>query len=369
MASSRLGRLPRNSWTTTCLAAAALVVSLTAGSLGARSERPGVASMTPTPAGAVAHISPAAMSTNPGQVAFETPVPGGGGFWEVYPDGQVVAQGTARFYGDMSGVQLAKPIVGMAATPDGNGYWLVASDGGIFTFGDATFYGSGVGQVGASQATGIVFTPGGYYVLTASGQLLAFGAAPRLATTQTLAPSENPATSLTPSATFRSNCYGTTSSSACNSAALADIDQARAGEGLAPMVLPADFASLSMQAQLVDVANSERSARGLPTMADNNQLDALAAAGAQGGSDPTGPPGYSWGSNISWGYPTALAADFAWMYDDGPGGTNADCTAANSSGCWGHRDNILSPSSGQMGAASYDNNGVWQLAELFVSGF
>jgi hypothetical protein len=40
-----------------------------------------------------------------------------------------------------------------------------------------------------------------------------------------------------------------------------------------------------------------------------------------------------------WGNP--LGADYAWMYDDGPGGNNLDCRAGTSRLCWGHRDNIL----------------------------
>jgi hypothetical protein len=34
-------------------------------------------------------------------------------------------------------------------------------------------------------------------------------------------------------------------------------------------------------------------------------------------------------------------ADFGWMYDDGPGGFNEECTPSDQSGCWGHRENIL----------------------------
>src|SRR6202035_1957360 len=30
-------------------------------------------------------------------------------------------------------------------------------------------------------------------------------------------------------------------------------------------------------------------------------------------------------------------------YDDGFGGTNADCTSVGDPSCWGHRDNILGP--------------------------
>jgi hypothetical protein len=40
---------------------------------------------------------------------------------------------------------------------------------------------------------------------------------------------------------------------------------------------------------------------------------------------------------------TPLGADFAWMYNDGYGGTNADCTTPSGASCWGHRDLILGP--------------------------
>ncbi|MGH2706377.1 MAG: hypothetical protein ACRDJ4_15215, partial [Actinomycetota bacterium] len=50
------------------------------------------------------------------------------------------------FLGSTGGLNLAAPIVGMAASPSGNGYWLVASDGGVFAFGDAEFLGSVGGQ-------------------------------------------------------------------------------------------------------------------------------------------------------------------------------------------------------------------------------
>jgi hypothetical protein len=36
-----------------------------------------------------------------------------------------------------------------------------------------------------------------------------------------------------------------------------------------------------------------------------------------------------------------LEAVYYWMYDDGPGSSNADCSAGNPGGCWGHRDKIL----------------------------
>ena len=40
-------------------------------------------------------------------------------------------------------------------------------------------------------------------------------------------------------------------------------------------------------------------------------------------------------------FESALEADFVWMYDDGPGSANVDCTSSDPSGCWGHRHDIL----------------------------
>ena len=58
--------------------------------------------------------------------------PDGGGYWLVASDGGVFSFGNTAFYGSTGSIKLNKPIVGMAATPDGGGYWLVASDGGVF---------------------------------------------------------------------------------------------------------------------------------------------------------------------------------------------------------------------------------------------
>src|SRR5690606_4271969 len=53
------------------------------------------------------------------------------GYWLASRHGRVRAFGTATQRGDVAGIHLNRPIVGMASTPSGNGYWLVASDGGI----------------------------------------------------------------------------------------------------------------------------------------------------------------------------------------------------------------------------------------------
>jgi hypothetical protein len=103
--------------------------------------------------------------------------PDGQGYWLVASDGGIFAYGDANFYGSTGAIHLNKPIVGMAATPDGQGYWLVASDGGIFTYGDATFYGS-AGAVHLNQPiVGMAGTPDGqgYWLVASDGGIFTYG--------------------------------------------------------------------------------------------------------------------------------------------------------------------------------------------------
>jgi hypothetical protein len=153
------------------------------------------------------------------------------------------------------------------------------------------------------------------------------------------------------------------SSAACISGDLAQINAARAQEGIGPMYLPTDYAQLSGPEQLFVVINLERVDRGLaPMTALTSDLDALAATGAGHGMDPTLPSGgVAWAGAIwAGGYPSTLETDFAWMYDDGPGSNNLDCTSSESSGCWGHRDVILHTGhTGTLLAGADDAVGTW----------
>jgi len=102
----------------------------------------------------------------------------GDGYWLVARDGGIFSYGDAVFSGSTGAIRLNQPIVGMAADPDGVGYWLVAADGGVFSF-DARFHGSGVGNVAVGDSvTAMVAHPGGgYWLITAKGQVLPYGAA------------------------------------------------------------------------------------------------------------------------------------------------------------------------------------------------
>lgn len=87
------------------------------------------------------------------------------------------------------------------------------------------------------------------------------------------------------------------------------------------------------------------------------------------GNDPNGPSGTTWGSNWAGGEASALLADYDWVYDDGPGSPNMDCTNALANGCWDHRRNVLGNYGPRpaMGAAMTMMKGVTSMTELFTS--
>jgi len=156
---------------------------------------------------------------------------------------------------------------------------------------------------------------------------------------------------------------------ACDIASLKAIDSARALEGLGPLELPAGYGALGMAAQLVAVTNAERTSRGLPAWhSPNGNLDLLAVQAVGSATDPNGPAGTTWAANTAEGTLTVLQADYEWMYDDGPGGTNPGCSATNQAQCWSHRDNILSPWPGSVGVAVQPQaDGRLVVAELMVA--
>jgi hypothetical protein len=105
------------------------------------------------------------------------PTPDGKGFWVVCADGGIFTFGDATYYGSLTWLHLGRPIVGMAATPDGKGYWMVGSDGGIFTFGDAHYYGSTGGLHLNKPIVGMAPTPdgAGYWLVGADGGIFTLG--------------------------------------------------------------------------------------------------------------------------------------------------------------------------------------------------
>lgn len=161
----------------------------------------------------------------------------------------------------------------------------------------------------------------------------------------------------------------TGTSAACEAASAQALDAAMQGEGLTPVSITSSFWALPYDQQLLFLANADRTARNLPAAAGpDSQLDGYALTGARNDADPRDPNNVSWGSNWAW-VPNTVAAEFEWVYNDGLGSGNVDCTAGNTSGCWGHRENILREWSGPVdfgGACVTAAQNARSCAEIFV---
>jgi hypothetical protein len=189
----------------------------------------------------------------------------------------------------------------------------------------------------------------------------------------------NPAQNIPPSPSYWTLCQqqGTTSQ-ACTDAEVAAINSARSLEGVGPMTLPANFASLTPAEQTFVVSNLERVDRGLPPvdgMVDS--LNTLATTAAGNDSDPyldgwtVGPFQVNGWSSIWAGDLNPLAADYDWMYNDGwgpQGSYNLDCQSADADGCWGHRDAILRAGSHLITGVGAVQQSWFSVAQILVSG-
>jgi len=205
---------------------------------------------------------------------------------------------------------------------------------------------------GASAATGAsaaAATAGASAAAATAGKGAAAGPVHR----GTLPPG-HPAASLPLDSSFLTSCGAGDDGIACNQLALAAINHARRTlEKLGGMSfsLPA-YQKLTPAQQLFVVVNLERTERGLaPAVVLSRSLNAVAQAGARAGRDPAmasvprrlpgGGRTVNTGANWAGGFVNPLGADYEWMYDDGPGGSNLDCRTAASRLCWGHRDIVL----------------------------
>ena len=162
-------------------------------------------------------------------------------------------------------------------------------------------------------------------------------------------------------------------SSGCIDSVLHNINYGRYLEGLGPLVLPSGFASDPVPVQQLIITDEERGDRGLSEFTGIDPvLNAAALTAAQDNKDPAPPNGFDYssaGSIFALDY-TPLGADYAWMYNDGYGGTNIGCTSPSDRDCWGHRDNILGPwvtvgsQTADMGDANTTNG---QYTEIFAN--
>lgn len=183
-------------------------------------------------------------------------------------------------------------------------------------------------------------------LLFMAGESSALASVPLVGRSIVSTPAGDPKASIPPVPDFGAACSSPPpdDSQPCLAVTEAAIDRARRAEGLGPLSLPAGFASMPVPQQVMAVFNAERSSRHLaPIELASPTLSRLALSGALADGDPSTPPPSFVRANGVWagGIPNVLAADYYFLYDDGPGGLNPDCAASGAVGCWEHRDAIL----------------------------
>jgi hypothetical protein len=157
---------------------------------------------------------------------------------------------------------------------------------------------------------------------------------------------EDPIHNVSPEPDYTRACLATgiDNSPSCLDSVLDAINHAHALEGIRPMVLPANFAQMTIPEQLFVAVNLERVDRGLPAFGGlTAALNRNAQKGADDANDPPG-PGQAYDlDDAEWagGSSNGLDAVYGWMYDDGFDSGNLDCLHRGAAGCWGHRKGIL----------------------------
>jgi hypothetical protein len=132
----------------------------------------------------------------------------------------------------------------------------------------------------------------------------------------------------------------------CINAGVYYLDRARAQLGQPAYKLPAAFPSLTGAEQAFILTNLDRILYGLPPITGlTAALDSDASAsGVLVGQDPApSDPDQleGWTANWAGGYYNVGLAYEGWMFDDGLGSPNILCTNNNTTGCWGHRHDVL----------------------------
>jgi hypothetical protein len=140
-------------------------------------------------------------------------------------------------------------------------------------------------------------------------------------------------------------CTSAPTGEKCVNAGVYYLDRARAKVGLRPYKLPAGFPAMPPARQMFILTNLDRIAYGVPPMTGLTvKLNVDALRGVRQAYDPS-PSDTSnlraWTANWATGYANAPMAYEAWMWDDGPGSSNTDCTSSNRSACWAHRHGLL----------------------------
>jgi hypothetical protein len=176
-----------------------------------------------------------------------------------------------------------------------------------------------------------------------SGRLRPLGAIPP---TESDTGIDDPTHNVSPEPDYTRVCAakGIDNSPPCLDSVLDAINHAHALERIRPMVLPANFAQMSIPEQLFVAVNLERVDRGLPAFGGlTAPLDENAQTGADDADDPPDPGRAYDLDDAEWagGSSNGLDAVYGWMYDDGFDSGNLDCLHRGAAGCWGHRKGIL----------------------------
>ena len=171
---------------------------------------------------------------------------------------------------------------------------------------------------------------------------LAITAFAGIVATATVAHADVPNPAANQKADSPSVCTADPAGAACENRWIYNLDQGRAAMGLGPYMLPRDFTELASDRQVLILANLDRVAYGVPTIAGiDPSLMPSVSQGVSAGADPLPPPGYpgagAFGSVWSNGRANIVHAYWAWLYDDGYGSENLDCAAPTDPGCWIHR--------------------------------
>ncbi len=100
------------------------------------------------------------------------------GSYALASDGSVTAQGNVPFYGDLQtiGATAAGPAVQLVPTPGYAGYWILTHSGQVFAFGNAaTFSQTMPSSDGQALAMAVTPSGSGAFVLTSSGTVFPMG--------------------------------------------------------------------------------------------------------------------------------------------------------------------------------------------------
>lgn len=180
-----------------------------------------------------------------------------------------------------------------------------------------------------------------------------------------------------------SACYSKPTGATCVNAGVYYLDKARAKLHQGPYKLPANFTQLTPEQQVFILANLDRTLYKLPPMTGLTQaLDNDASGrlpndpyGARGDGDPrsTDPSFQQFTADWAGGFANIVLAYEGWLYNDGYGSPNLDCSKPSSPGCWGHRHGVLwkfaNTGPAAMGAAAgKDKHGTTGYAILLGRG-